>query len=177
MTLVGGQVGCHPARSRLPRHEHSLAPQPPKHLIDRCSYPEQALRVSRRATRRPAPPQGQHSTPYTLHPTPYTLHPTSYTLHPTPHTLHPPPINIHLPPTTLHLTPYTLHPTPYTAVEGLPLGTYRCRANMAHVRQSRPDHAPDFQVKVLWEGYREHRKCSRDTCTESYVTKYTSTRR
>ena len=29
----------------------------------------------------------------------------------------------------------------------------------------------------LWEGYRESRRCSRDTYPESYITKYTSTRR
>ena len=27
-----------------------------------------------------------------------------------------------------------------------------------------------------WEGYRESGRCSRDTCPESYITKYTSTR-
>ena len=29
----------------------------------------------------------------------------------------------------------------------------------------------------LWEGCRESRRCSRDTCPESYITKYTSVRR
>ena len=31
----------------------------------------------------------------------------------------------------------------------LTLGTFRCRANMAHIRQSRPDSGRGFQVKVL----------------------------
>jgi len=69
-----------------------------------------------------------HPTPYTLHPTHYTLHP--YTLHPTSYTLHP------YTPTPIHPTPYTLHPT-------------LCgRANMAHVRQSRPVYGLGFQIKV-----------------------------
>ena len=70
--------------------------------------------------------------PPALHPTPYTLHPTPYTLHPTPYTLHP--------------TSWTLHPTPYGRV-----GRVRtcCRANLAHVRQSRTDSGIGFQVKVF----------------------------
>ena len=32
-------------------------------------------------------------------------------------------------------------------------------------------------VGPLWEGYRESRRCSRDTYPESYITKYTSVRR
>ena len=31
--------------------------------------------------------------------------------------------------------------------------------------------------RPLWEGYRESRKCSRDTFLESYITTYTSIRR
>ena len=27
--------------------------------------------------------------------------------------------------------------------------SYRCRANRAHIRQSRPDYGPEFQVKVV----------------------------
>ena len=29
---------------------------------------------------------------------------------------------------------------------------------------------------MLWEGYRESRRCSKGTCPESYITKYTSIR-
>ena len=32
-------------------------------------------------------------------------------------------------------------------------------------------------VGPLWEGYHESRRCSRDTCPESYITKHNSTRR
>ena len=30
-----------------------------------------------------------------------------------------------------------------------------------------------IRFEVLWEGYRESRRCSRDPYTESYITKYT----
>ena len=66
----------------------------------------------------------------------------------------------------------------------------RCRANSAHIRQSRPDSVRGFQVNVFdrirvgwltgisfWEGCRESRRCSRDTYPESHITKYTSIRR
>ena len=33
------------------------------------------------------------------------------------------------------------------------------------------------RLRVGWEGYRESRRCSRDTYPESYITKYTSIRR
>jgi hypothetical protein len=35
----------------------------------------------------------------------------------------------------------------------------------------------DDRLKVLWEGYRKGRRCSRDTYSESYITKYASIRR
>ena len=80
-------------------------------------------------------------------PTPYTLHPTLCTLHPTPYTLHPTPY-------TPHPTPYTLHPTLFTP------HVSRCKNNC-----------------IIWEGYREGRRYSRDTYPESYITNYTSIRR
>jgi len=46
----------------------------------------------------------------------------------------------------------------------------RCRANMAHVRQSGPDSGPGFQVH-------ESRRCAWDTYPQSYITKFTSIRR
>ena len=33
------------------------------------------------------------------------------------------------------------------------------------------------QGVILWEGYHESRRCSRDTYPESYITKFTSIRR
>ena len=36
---------------------------------------------------------------------------------------------------------------------------------------------PGDRLRVGWEGYRESRRCSRDTYPESYITKYTSIRR
>jgi len=45
----------------------------------------------------------------------------------------------------------------------------RSRANMAHIRQPRPDSGLAFQVR---EGCRESRRCS--TYPESYITEYTS---
>ena len=60
----------------------------------------------------------------------------------------------------------------------------RCRANVAHIRQSRPDSGPEFQVTVLkpfqvfacslervflWEATREHNTLSRVTSPESYT--------
>jgi len=41
------------------------------------------------------------------------------------------------------------HPTRPRGFGGLGSGTHRFRANMAHVRQSRPDSGLGFQVKVL----------------------------
>jgi len=121
-------------------------------------------------------PYTLHPTPYTLHPSPYTLHPAPYTLHPTPYNIQPTPDTRHPTPYTLHPTPYTLHPTPDTlhpvsaplavapparriSPAGTPLRVRslaallppgaRSRANMAHIRQSRPDSGLGFQAKVL----------------------------
>jgi len=33
------------------------------------------------------------------------------------------------------------------------------------------------EYTLVWEGYRESRRCSRDNYPESYITKYTSIRR
>jgi hypothetical protein len=93
------------------------------------------------------------TTPYTLHPTPYTPHPTPYTLHPTPYTLYPTLYTPHrLGPTdTAHFTcglpkqSLWIHIQVTDKIPGLP----RCRVNMAHRRQSRPDSGLGFQVKVL----------------------------
>ena len=49
----------------------------------------------------------------------------------------------------------------------------RCRANSAQLRQSRPDSGLGFHGKVDWTGFRESRRCSKDTHPESYITKYT----
>ena len=45
-----------------------------------------------------------------------------------------------------------------------------CQAKTAHIRQSRPESGLVF----LWEGFRESRRCSRDTYPEWYITEYTS---
>ena len=99
-----------------------------------------------------------HPAPYTLHPapctlhpfhtlhlTPYTLHPTPYTLHHTPYTIHHTFCSLHPTPCTLHPAPYTLHHAPYIAIRHLPHRPLpaRCRMNMAHIKQSRPDSGHD----------------------------------
>jgi len=35
------------------------------------------------------------------------------------------------------------------ALASILIRSYRCRANMAHIRQSRPDYSLDFQTKIL----------------------------
>ena len=52
----------------------------------------------------------------------------------------------------------------------------RCRAKMAHVRQTRLDRGLQVKVTPLWEGYRESRRCSRASYPESYITKNTRIR-
>ena len=73
-----------------------------------------------------------------------------------------------------------LRPRPPVLLAPPARGAVYCRANMAHIRQSRPDSGLVFQAidsGPLWEGYHESRRCSRDTYPESYITKYTRIRR
>jgi len=93
--------------------------------------------------------------PQTLDLKPYALHqklliyPIPYTLHPTPYTS----------PThgALHPKTYTLHPNPCLHLD------------LCTLRLTPYDR--------LWEGYRQSRRCSRDTYPESCITKCTSIRR
>ena len=114
-------------------------------------------------------PYTLHPAPYTLHPTPYTLHPTPYTLHPAPCTLHPTPYTqsgAYSLPSNLELCA-SFRIGPALSREGVEtegqgglhsrqllrcrvsVGGYpsrvcvHCRANMAHIRQSRPDSGLD----------------------------------
>ena len=48
---------------------------------------------------------------------------------------------------------------------------------MRDLLQQAPVPSKSIQELILWKGYRESRKCSRDTYPELYITKYTRTRR
>ena len=107
-----------------------------------------------RAGQCPCLPRTLHSIPSTLHSALYTLNPTPHTLNPTPFTPMPYTLNPSMPYCILVPTPYTrLYPTlkharPTCACAACAART-RCRANMAHTRQSRPDYGLAFQVEVL----------------------------
>jgi len=53
--------------------------------------------------------------------------------------------------------------------------TETCKVTSLSPTRSSPLSGTNRQL--LWEGYHENRRCSRDTCPESYINKYTSIRR